>query len=81
MRLSETIDNMVSTDYKKRFKGEYEQTLIRYNALDDMCVKYEAGTLDFEPDTPLSMLFSQKRSMGEYLHILKVRAQIERIEL
>lgn len=69
------------TDYKERMKEEYHQLKTRYDKLHKMCIKYEAGTLDFTPNCPLDILKMQKKAMGEYLHCLEVRAQIEEVEL
>lgn len=79
--LKDTIEMMTSDDYKERFKAEYWQTKIRYDKLHAMLVKYEAGTLDFEPTCPVYALRQQKRYMGEYLYRLEVRADIEGIKL
>lgn len=79
--LKETIEMMNSEDYKERFKAEYFQTKIRYDKLHRMTIKYEAGTLNFTPSCPLSLLNEQKANMGRYLHALEVRAEIEGIEL
>lgn len=46
-----------------------------------MTVKYEAGTLDFEPDCELGLLLEQKKYMGLYLNKLEVRAEVEGIDL
>ena len=81
MELKDTIELMGSADYKERFKAEYCQTKIRYDKLHKMTIKYEAGTLDFEPSCPLALLVKQKAAMGHYLHCLEVRAQIEGVEL
>lgn len=81
MELKDTIELMNSFDYKERFKAEYYQTKIRYEKLHKMIVKYEAGTLNFTPKCPLSLLRQQKASMGEYLYSLEIRAEIEGIEL
>lgn len=81
MDLKDTIDLMESTDYKERFKAEYYQTKIRYNKLHNMTIRYEAGTLDFEPTCPLELLQEQKSYMGRYLHVLEVRAEMEGIRL
>ena len=81
MELKETIEMMNSPDYKERFKAEYQQTKIRYEKLHRMCIKYEAGTLDFTPNCPLDLLKEQKAAMGRYLGCLEVRAEIEGIEL
>lgn len=68
-------------DYKERMKVEYHQVKERYDKLDAMTVKYEAGTLDFEPTCPLELLLKQKAYMGNYIRILKIRAEIEGIDL
>ena len=79
--LNETVELMLSLDYKERFKAEYYQTKIRYEKLRKMVNKYMAGTLDFKPDCSFELLARQKRHMAEYLHTLEVRAEIEEIEL
>ncbi len=81
MELKDTAELMTSADYKERFKAEYAQTKIRYDKLHAMIVKYEAGTLNFEPSCPLELLKKQASAMGGYLYALEVRAQIEKIEL
>lgn len=93
MELKDTIEMMQSDDYKERFKGEYRQTKIRYKKLKNFNNKIEAayrtecGRNDerkvFMPehDCPFDLLKDQERAMGEYLHILEVRAVIEGIEL
>lgn len=79
--LEGTVELMQSENYKDRFKAEYYQTKMRYDKLHRMVTKYEAGTLDFTPDCPLELLKQQKKAMGEYLHALEVRAEIEDIKL
>lgn len=79
--LKDTIKLMNSEDYKERFIAEYLQAKIRYDKLDAMTVKYEAGTLNFEPSCSLELLKEQKKYMGNYIRILKIRAEIEKIEL
>lgn len=79
--LKDTIKLMNSEDYKERFIAEYLQAKIRYDKLDAMTVKYEAGTLNFEPSCSLELLKEQKKHMGNYIRILKIRAEIEGIEL
>lgn len=81
MELKDTITLMNSSDYKDRFKAEYQQTKIRYDKLHRMIVMYEAGTLDFEPTCSLGLLKEQASYMGRYLYMLEVRAEIEKIEL
>ncbi len=78
--LKDTIEFMNSDDYKRRFIAEYMQAKIRYDKLDEMTVKYEAGTLDFTPNCPLEILKEQKKFLGNYIRILKIRAEIEKVE-
>ena len=91
MELKDTIEMMQSADYKERFKAEYQQTKIRYEKLKAFNNKIEAahctsykGALGVEMpkhDCPDDMLREQQRFMGQYLHILEVRAVIEGIDL
>lgn len=81
MDYKETIELMMSEDYKERFKAEYYQTKLRYDKLHKMLVKIEAGTLEFMPTCRVDLLERQARHMREYLHVLEIRAEVERIEL
>ncbi|MFR5853112.1 MAG: crAss001_48 related protein [Lachnospiraceae bacterium] len=81
MPLKNTVDLMLSDNYKDRFRAEYYQTKERYQRLHLMIIKYEAGTLDFQPDCPLELLKRQAKAMGEYLYVLEMRAQLEEIDL
>ena len=81
MPLKNTVDLMLSDNYKDRFRAEYYQTKERYQRLHLMIIKYEAGTLDLQPDCPLELLKRQAKAMGEYLYVLELRAQLEEIDL
>jgi hypothetical protein len=81
MDLMDTVSMMNSSDYKERFKAEYYQLKIRYDKLHKMCIRYEAGTLNFTPTCSLELLKEQKAHMGNYLRCLEIRAEIEGIEL
>lgn len=72
---------MNSEDFKDRFRAEYYQTKIRYDRLHNMIIKYEAGTLTFEPKCDIALLKNQKSHMGQYLYFLEIRAEIEGIKL
>lgn len=65
--------------YKDRMIKEYRDLKEKYNKLHKMIVKYEAGTLGFEPTCPMGLLREQKSHMGQYLNILEIRAEIEGI--
>lgn len=81
MELKDTIEMMNSEDFKERFKAEYYQLKIRFQKLHIMIVKYQAGTLDFEPKCSLKLLKKQEKYMLKYLICLDRRAKIEGIEL
>ena len=88
--LEETADLMGDPDYKMRFIAEYWQTKIRYEKLKDFCNKIEAGN-EWNPNGPIvvapqhncpeGLLREQQKAMGEYLHVLEVRAVIEGVDL
>lgn len=90
--LKETAKLMTSTDYKERFVAEYWQTKIRYEKLKAFNTKIEAAQrVRFseienklkEPihDCPADILIEQQHILGEYLHILEIRAVTEGIDL
>lgn len=76
---NETIP--VEPYWQERMRFEYHDLKTRYEKLHRMVTKYEAGTLDFTPNCSLDLLRQQKRHMGEYLHDLEIRAEVEGIEL
>lgn len=79
--MEDTRVAMESGDYRHRFIAEYAQTKIRYQKLHKMIVQYEAGTLSFKPNCPIELLQKQAAAMGQYLKILEVRAEIEKIDI
>ena len=81
MQLEDTVEMMNSEDYKERFKAEYFQLLLRLNGLLGMLSKWENGMLDFEPKCSKETLRNQVIFMEGYLETLRLRAEIEGIEL
>ena len=81
MELKDTIEMMVSVDYKERFKAEYLQLKRRMTGLSNMLKKYKAGTLTFKPSCSYDLLNGQLKSMEMYAKYLEERAEIENIEL
>ena len=79
--LYQTVGFMSSGDYKQRFKAEYYQLKIRYDALKTMVEKWDKAELDFEPVCPRDTYTWQLKIMEEYLQILKMRANMEHIDL
>lgn len=84
--LKDTVELMISPDYKDRFKAEYYQLKIRFEKLNDLLNRIEASCLSDsveEPkhDCPERTLREQFISMHDYLNTLEVRAIIEGIDL
>lgn len=77
-----TVFSMLkSWDWKDRFVGEFWETKLRYEKLHNMIIKREAGTLDFQPGSPMEVWKAQAAAMGNYLYQLEVRAEHEGINL
>jgi hypothetical protein len=81
MKLNETWEMMVSSDYKERFRAEYFQLKIRIEGLFGMLEKYKANTLSFTPSCSYKLLHGQLTSMQMYRTHLEERAKIENIDL
>lgn len=84
MELKDTEKLMESADYDERFKAEYYQTKIRYEKLKDYANKIEVEDITGRKMLhvcPLDMLREQQRYMGQYLHVMELRAIIEGVEL
>lgn len=71
----------VPPPWQQRFANEYYETKNRRDKLHNMLIKLRAGTLDFTPQCPASLLCQQERVMNEYLDILEERAEIEGVYL
>lgn len=81
MDLKDTAVMMFSADYKERFKAEFWQLKHRLNKLNDMFARYDKGTLDYIPDTPILWLKQQAYAMQAYLDALSVRCDYENIDV
>ena len=81
MQLKDTVEMMNSEDFKERFKAEYFQLLFRLNALTSMLYKWKNNKLDFEPKCSKETIENQVLFMQGYIDILRLRAQIEEIDL
>lgn len=79
--LKDTIEMMNSSDYKERFKAEYQQVVIRYKKLAEMLEKWDAGELNFEPTCPRSTYNMQIKAMTDYIAVLEARAVMEDVDL
>lgn len=81
MKLKDTVEMMNSTNYKERFKAEYNQLAIRYKGLKAMLDKWDNGTLQFKPNCPRSTYNMQIKAMADYLAVLEARAVMENVDL
>lgn len=81
IELKDTVEMMVSDDYKERFVAEYTQLKIRYDKLYAVLEKYAADKLDFKPTCPIEILYEQLDHMEAYLSVLETRAKYEDIVL
>lgn len=81
VQLKDTVDLMLSSDYKERFKAEYWQLRNRKDKLEIMLVKYMDGTLEFTPKCSIEVLTEQSWAMAKYREALEKRAEIEGIDL
>lgn len=87
----ELRDNSIKDDYKERLKAEYSETKERYEKLKKLNNQIEAyyyshneGLAFVESPTyncSKELLRRQQQVMGEYLHLLEIRAEMEGIEL
>lgn len=79
--LKDTVDMMLSDDYKQRFIGEFLQLALRLEKLLVILEKHKAGLLDFELQSSTKNLYAQAKAMSIYVQILMDRANEEKIEL
>lgn len=77
LTLADTVDMMLSPNYKDRLIAEYEQMKIRNNSLANMLKKWQEGTLDFTPSCSMGLLQLQLSVQNEYLRILDRRFEVE----
>lgn len=77
----DSVELMLSKNYKDRFRAEYWQLRLRLEKLDEMIWRYWSKTLPFAPTCPIGILEEQRKHMRRYLETLEQRAAIENIEL
>ena len=58
-------------DWQQRFLLEYEELADRAEKLHAILTKYDAGVLDFTPQTPIGLLRAQLSVMCAYMEILE----------
>ena len=77
--LNETMEFMLSSDYKDTFKAEYYQLAYRIEKLTNMVNNWD--NLSFTPTCDKSWYVRQLYAMNEYLDVLNLRAEKEKIDL
>lgn len=80
MELKDTVDFMLSPDYKDRFTAEYRQLCIRTLKLEVFIDNYRNGRLSFKPTCSIELLEQQLDIMKAYMTVLEKRARIENVE-
>lgn len=81
MELKDTVEGMLSSDYKERFKAEYQQLKIRLDKLSNIISGMDKRDPTFNPICSKWILAEQRNYMQKYLEMLDHRAQIEGIDL
>jgi hypothetical protein len=77
MELKDTVEMMLSNDYKERLKAEFIQLKIRYNKLLEMLDDWDNGALNFKPTCPREWFETQMEGMEIYLDVLTDRMEKE----
>lgn len=80
MELKDTIEGMLSDDYKERFKAEYKQLCIRIKKLEKILDDFYESKISFKL-TDVKLLERQAIAMIDYREILEKRARREGINL
>lgn len=79
MEYKDTVELMLSSDYKDRFRAEYYQLKIRLKRLYRMIA--ERATAEQIDGCPIEIHKEQAKIMLDYLNTLEIRAIVEGIEL
>lgn len=79
MVLDKTVDMMLSDDYKEQIRAEYHQVVYRANKLQKAIKEYDPKKPQFKAS--IDLLKWHHRVLMDYIYVLKVRANIEKIKL
>lgn len=79
MELKDTIDLMMSNQYKERFKAEFYQLKIRIEKLENTLNHYFDSNIKY--NCSYDLLHEQLIDMKHYFDVLKRRAEIEHVIL
>ena len=76
--LKDTVNLMISDDYKDRLLAEYWQLKIKHQKLQ-VAIARKSQRLDRDTKTPIDALQTQSHVMERYLNLLRLRAREEGI--
>ena len=79
MELKDTVERMLSDDYKERLIAEYQQVSIRIEKLREFLFRMEHGTLPFTPASERKLYEHQLVTMRAYQDALTRRIKDEKI--
>lgn len=79
--LSNTIEGMLSSDWKARLQAEWAQLCIRMERLDNFRDAFRKDEINFVPKWDERLLCDQLRAMRTYRDCLLQYAKLEGIEL
>lgn len=79
MELKDTVNNMLSDDWKKRLLAEYQQAKIRLAGLEGYIYRITMEEAK-KPKCGINLLLAQKIQMKNYIVTLEKRMKKEGIE-
>lgn len=79
MELKETVERMLSDDYKERMIAEWQQLEIRIEKLKQFLFNYDHGQLSEDPPSERYVYENQLNAMMTYLDYLTQRIKDEKI--
>lgn len=74
-----TLEKRLSNDWRERVLGEYLSLKDKTEKLHKTLIKWDAGTVVPQCNTPIEVLQTQYKHMTNYLNTLEVRMELEGI--
>ena len=81
MELKDTVNLILSEDFKERLKGEYYETLIRYLKLEQYLLEVASNPVVGRDPVLVGMLSDQRDAMYKYLEALRKRCKYHNIPI
>lgn len=80
MTLAETINMMVSGDWRQRLRSEYYQTIIRHNKLKKFIMQVRGDPGNY-PNVSIDLLLHQAKLLEKLEEDLRIRCELQRIDI